>query len=81
MKVCIQDQVTNQYFKSPYVWVEDRASACGFATSLEARDFCLRMDHGRKPRVLLMSDDPQQDVCLFSFDARGCLAGVPVASC
>jgi hypothetical protein len=68
MKVCIQDLATQQYFRSPYVWVEDRASAHSFVTSLEARDLCLQMEEGRRSRVLLISEDPRADICLFSME-------------
>ena len=68
MKVCIQDTATKEYYKSPYVWVEDRFSARDFVTTLEARDLCHRMDGGRRAQVLLLGDIPQHDVCLFRTD-------------
>ncbi len=70
MKVYIQDTETGRYFKTPFVWVEDKASAYNFVTSLEAFDFCLEMNEGRGRRILLSFDDPEHDVCLFAFDGE-----------
>ncbi len=70
MKVYIQDSETGRYFKTPFVWVEDKASAYNFVTSLEAFDFCLQMNEGRGRRILLSFDDPEHDVCLFAFDGE-----------
>jgi hypothetical protein len=68
MRVCIQDVATRQYFKGPCVWTEDRTSAHTFVTSLEAWDLCLQMNHERSARILMLSDDPKHDECLFAFD-------------
>jgi hypothetical protein len=68
MKVYIQDIETGRYFKNPFVWVEDKASAYNFVTSLEAFDFCLQNNAGHGARILLSYDDPRHDVCLFSFE-------------
>ncbi len=70
MKVYIQDTETGRYFKTPFVWVDDKSSAYNFVTSLEAFDFCLQMNEGRGRRILLSFDDPEHDVCLFAFDSE-----------
>ncbi len=70
MKVYIQEIETGRYFKNPFVWVDDKAAAYNFVTSLEAFDFCLQMNHGRGTRILLSFENPGQDICLFSFEAE-----------
>ncbi len=69
MKVYIQEIETGRYFKNPYVWVDDKSAAYNFVTSLEAFDFCLQLNHGKGARILLSFDDPQHEICLFSFEA------------
>ncbi len=70
MKVYIQENETGRYFKNPFVWVDEKASAYNFVTSLEAFDFCLQMNHHRGARILLSFDDPEHEICLFSFDGE-----------
>jgi hypothetical protein len=78
MKVYIQEIETGRYFKNPYVWVEDKLAAYNFVTSLEAFDFCLQMNHGKGARILLSFDDPQHEICLFSFDGKAEAAYEPM---
>ncbi len=75
MKVYIQEIETGRYFKNPYVWVDDKSAAYNFVTSLEAFDFCLQLNHAKGARILLSFDDPQHEICLFSFDSDSKGAG------
>lgn len=68
MKVHIQEIETGRYFKNPFVWVDEKAAAYNFVTSLEAFDFCLQMNHRRGTRILLSFEEPEHDICLFSFE-------------
>ncbi len=42
MKVYIQEIETGRYFKNPFIWVDEKASAYNFVTSLSYRFFACR---------------------------------------